>query len=82
MDFITKIPVSLLGFTLIPIISFMFVMSSLIPIYSPESGFFGVAIALTTNYIWQLLSAAICFITTFAWFFLAGVSLAKHNYRK
>lgn len=80
MAFITKIPISLFGFTLIPIISFLLVMSSLVPIYFPEDGLFGVAIALTVNYKWQLFCAAICFITSSAWCFLVGMFIAEYRH--
>ena len=79
MDFIKKMPVSLLCFTFVPIISFLLIMSSLMPIYFPEDGFFGVAIVLTVNYKWQLLGAAICFITTVAWCVLVGMFIAEYR---
>jgi uncharacterized membrane protein len=71
-----KVPISLCIFTLIPIISFLFVMSSLLPIYSPDNGMFGVVIVLNQSYKWQLLSASICFITTAAWLVLAGAFMS------
>ena len=79
MAFIKKIPISLFCFTFVPIISFLLIMSSLVPIYFPESGFFGVAIALTDNYKWQLFGAAICGITTFAWCTLVGMFIAEYR---
>ena len=79
MDFIKKIPASLWCFTLVPIISFLLIMSSLMPFSFPDDGLFGVAIELTENYKWQLFGAAVWFITSAAWCTLVGMFIAEYR---
>ena len=59
-------------------------MSSLLPIYSPDNGMFGVVIVLTQDYKIQLLSAFVFFLTTAAWLVLAGAFMSdiKHHIKK
>lgn len=80
MNFIKKIPLLLWLLTLVTVCSFLLVMSSLIPIYYPDSGVFGVAIVLTENYKWQLFYATICSITSCAWIFSVGIVVSEYRH--
>ena len=80
MKVIKKVPLLLWLLTLFTVCSFLLIMSSLIPIYYPAEGVFGVAILLTENYKLQLFCAAICFITSCAWICSVGIFIAEYRH--